>query len=159
VYEADAIDEIVSMANGFPHFVHFIGREAGFDTLDRGASAVTTSDVANAVKQIVANQRAARYENAFLSSVRGSAPREIVLRAFADAGGEEIHTSDVYPLCKSKGIANASQYVSGLVSDRVLVKTREQYYRFVDELFRTYVRIRSWKFRRDEGSPETNVIR
>jgi len=147
VFEANAIDEIVSMANGFPHFVHFIGRESGFATLDRCASLVTTLDVANAVKQIVATKRAARYEGDFLSSVRGSGPKEMVLRAFADAVGLEIHTSDVYPLCESAGVSNTSQYVGGLVSDKVLIKTRERYYRFVDELFRTYVRIRGWKFK------------
>jgi Cdc6-like AAA superfamily ATPase len=147
VFEAVAIDDIVSMANGFPHFVHFIGREAGFTALDRGAKLVTASDVATAVRQIVATKRAARYENDFLSAVRGSGQKEVVLRAFADAVDEEVHTSDVYPLCESAGVTNTSQYVGGLVSDGVLIKTRERYYRFVDELFRTYVRIRSWKFK------------
>lgn len=147
VYEADAIDEIVAMANGFPHFVHFIGREAGFVTIDRGAQRVTRTDVASAIKRIVDTNRAARYEDMFLSCVRGSANMEVVLRTFANAAGDEIHTSDVYPLCEAEGVTNTSQYVGGLVSGKILIKTRERYYRFDDELFRTYVKIRSWKFR------------
>lgn len=147
VYEADAIDEIVSMANGFPHFVHFIGREVGFVTIDRGGQRVTRADVAEAIGQIVATKRAARYESKFLNSVRGSANMEIVLRAFANATGEEIHTSDVYPLCEAEGVTNVSQYVGGLTRGNVLIKTRERYYRFDDELFRTYVKIRNWKFK------------
>lgn len=147
VYDADAIDEIIAMANGFPHFVHFIGREAGFVTIDRGDQRVTRADVAQAITQIVETERAARYERMFLDSVRGSAHMEVVLRAFANAAGEEIPTGDVYPLCKAEGVTNASQYVGRLTQGKVLIKTRDSYYRFDDELFRTYVKIRSWKFR------------
>lgn len=147
VYEADAIDEIVSMANGFPHFVHFIGRETGFVTIDRGGQRVTRANVADAIGQIVKTGRAARYERTYLNSVRGSANMEIVLRAFANAAGEEIHTSDVYPLCEGEGMTNVSQYVGGLTRGKILIKTRDRYYRFDDELFRTYVKIRNWKFR------------
>lgn len=147
VYEADAIDEIISMANGFPYFVHFIGREAGLVAIDRGSQIVACDDVANAIGQIVATKRAARYEHMFLDSVRSSTHMEIVLRAFANAAGEEIHTGDVYPLCKAEGVTNASQYVGGLTRSKVLIKTRDAYYRFDDELFRTYVKIRNWKFR------------
>jgi hypothetical protein len=147
VYEADAIDEIVSMANGFPHFVHFIGREVGFVTIDRGGQRVTRADVADAIGQIVETKRAVRYESMFLDSVRGSTHMEIVLRAFANAFGEEIHTGDVYPLCEAEGVTNASQYVGRLTQSEILIKTRDRYYRFDDELFRTYVKIRSWKFR------------
>lgn len=150
VFKADAIDEIVSMAGGFPHFVHFIGREAGFVTIDRDAQRVTWTDVENAIKQIVETQRAARYENVFLNSVRGSAHMEIILRAFANAAGEETYTGDVYPLCEAEGVTNVSQYVGGLTKGKVLTRTRDRYYRFDDELFRTYVKIRNWKFRSGE---------
>ncbi len=76
-----------------------------------------------------------------------------MLKHFAQTETEEIYTSDVYDaIANSLNIDSGavSVYVGRLASEErgaVLVKVRDRYYRFTDNLFRTYAALRPFQLK------------
>ena len=90
------------------------------------------------------------YENIYHSAVKNSPQRELLLKTFSETECDEMYTEDVYRFVKGLGVTNPSQLMKELTApDRgapVLIKIREKYYRFSDPVFKSYARLRNWKY-------------
>lgn len=143
-----AKDELVRIASGFPWFVHLIGQAALLAVTDDGRISMDKSDVDAALLDLVDMELAQHFSDLFYTAVKDSAPREIVLRLMAAQKTEDIRTSSVYPQAKALGVAAPANYLGHLKNPEygaVLVASPAQnqaLYRFSDEMFKAYVRIR-----------------
>ncbi len=138
---------LVTVASGFPWFVHLLGQEALLAAHRARASTVTKVDVESAIKSLASNRFAQQFRDLYQMAVRDSPNREIVLRAFALYRNQNIPTSEIYPVLRRAGIKNPSPYVRDLTSDsygRIFLRPPFQErgaLRFDNEMFKVYVRI------------------
>ncbi len=150
IFEDSAAQAIADRAQGFPYFVHLLGREAMLMTFKRMSLKVTDEDIEQLAHRINDGRLSTIYEEIFQDAVKHSAQRELLLKIFAEQEEDEIHTEEVYALAKELGVTNPSQLMKELTTlqDKaaVLVKVRERYFRFSDPVFKIYARIRNWKY-------------
>jgi len=152
VFDSDATEEITARSEGFPFFTHLLGREAMHLAFERGSPKVTKQDIKELAALIAKGRLDCIYEHMYHDAVKNSPQREILLKIFAEHPEDEINTEDVYGLAKSFDITNPSQLMKQFTSPddpslaAVLVKVRERYYRFSDPVFKTFARLRQWKY-------------
>ena len=151
-FEDQAINEICEKSEGFPYFVHLLGKEAMLLAFERSSSKVSMADI-NALSKLIADGRLTNiFENVYHESVKNSPQRELILKLFAEDATNEISSEPIYSLAKDMGVTNPSQLMKQLTSPDnsmtapVLTKVREKYYRFTDPVFKVYARIRNWKY-------------
>jgi histone H3/H4 len=150
-FEEAAIEEITKSAEGFPYFVHLLGKQALLNAFEFGKKTVTLQDVITIKSEIAKGRLTTIYEEIYHSAVKESPQRELLLKFFAEYENDEIFTEPVYMHSKELGVTNPSQLMKELTQPQdgslgVLTKLREQYYRFTDPVFKVYARLRTWKF-------------
>lgn len=152
VFDEDSMNEISKKSEGFPYFVHLLGKEAMLLAFERNSAKVTTIDIETLSENISKGRLTNIFENVYHESVKNSPQREILLKLFAEETDNEISSESIYAWAKEVGITNPSQLMKQLTSPDnsmttpVLTKIREKYYRFTDPVFKVYARIRNWKF-------------
>ena len=145
-FSSAAKRELSRLASGFPWFVHAIGQQALIAAEEGKTTTIRKVDIEAAVQRMVQSRLARTYYDLYKKAVRNSRQREYVLRLFAEWRAEDVPTSEIYPLSVSLGVTGAANYVGHLTSESngpVLVKSAGAYYRFIDEMFKVYCRIRS----------------
>lgn len=154
VFDDGAMNEVCKKSEGFPYFVHLLGKEAMLIAFERNSSKVTITDIDTLSNNIAEGRLTNIFENVYHESVKNSPQREILLKLFAEESDNEISSEPIYALAKELDITNPSQLMKQLTSPNnsmttpVLTKIREKYYRFTDPVFKVYARIRIWKFQR-----------
>ncbi len=147
----EAAIEITKSAEGFPYFVHLIGKQAFLKAFELGKSVVTIEDIIEIKSEISKGRLSTIYEEIYHSAVKESPQRELLLKFFAEDNNDEIYSEPVYSNTKDLGVTNPSQLMRELTQPQdgslgVLTKLREQYYRFTDPVFKVYAKLRTWKF-------------
>jgi len=151
-FDDDAMNEVCEKSEGFPYFVHLLGKEAMLLAYERGSSRVSMDDVETLSTNIANGRLTNIFENVYHESVKNSPQREMLLKLFAEEDNNEISSEKIYALAKDMEITNPSQLMKQLTSpdnsmtSPVLTKIRDKYYRFSDPVFKVYARIRNWKF-------------
>jgi hypothetical protein len=147
-FSAGARKKLVSIANGFPWFIHVVGQRALLEAAESNRMNVIEDDVTLAVKTLTRNRFAQHFSDIYQAAVRDSYNREIVLRAFASWPGPEIPTANIYAVCKTIGVSSAATYKGHLVSEAygsVLMAAgyqRQGLVRFRNEMFKQYIYLR-----------------
>ena len=145
-FSAEATLYLAEVASGFPWFVHVLAQSALLGADDEGATRVTRRHVVEAINALSTNEYAQWFQERYHDAVRDSAPREIVLRAFAHWDDPLIPTSEVYRVLKERlGVRNPSAYKGHLCTDkyrRIFLpdQTRGRV-RFSNELFKVFARL------------------
>lgn len=152
IFDEDASRSIVEKSEGFPYFTHLLGKEAMVLAFERGSQRVDMKDIEALSRKISEGRLKTIYEDIYHDAVGHSPQREILLKIFAEHEEDVINTEEVYALARELDISNPSQLMKQLTNPdnphaaAVLVKVRERYYRFSDPVFKTYARLRAWKF-------------
>lgn len=147
----EASEEISRNAEGFPYFVHLLGKQAFLKAFENGKSSVSFEDVCEIKSDISKGRLTTIYEEIYHSAVKESPQRELLLKFFAEDNNDEIYSEPVYANTKDLGVSNPSQLMRELTQPQdgsigVLTRLREQYYRFTDPVFKVYAKLRTWKF-------------
>jgi hypothetical protein len=151
-FDETAAHAIADKSEGFPYFTHLLGKEAMVLAFERRSPKVTMQDIEALSRKIAEGRLQSIYEEFYHDAVKNSPHREILLKIFAEHAEDEISTVEVYALAKDLGMSNPSQLMKQLTNPdnphaaAVLVKVRNRYYRFSDPVFKTYARLRNWKF-------------
>lgn len=151
VFDSSAANEIINSAEGFPYFVHLLGKQAFLMAFDLRKEKITGAEVIT-IKTDISNGRLKTiYEEIYHSAVKESPQRELLLKFFAEENTDEIYSEPVYSNAKDLGVTNPSQLMRELTQPQdnslgVLTKLREKYYRFTDPVFKVYAKLRTWKF-------------
>lgn len=148
VFSDSAKSELARIASGFPWFVHLIGQAALVAVAKAGRDSVERVDINAVVKHELPTRRLAKnFHDRYMKAVRDSQLREYVLRLFAEWAAEDIPTSEIYPKARALGVSGPSTYLGHLTQEQcghILVRSPQQarLYRFSDEMFKVYVRMR-----------------
>ena len=147
----DASHQIIGHAEGFPYFVHLLGKESLFEAFDNGQKIIDINTIRALHEKICSGRLRTTYEEVYHRSVKSSPQREILLKFFAEVEDNEIFSESVYSNAKDLGVTNPSQLMKELTTPQdgsagVLTKIRDQYYRFTDPVFKVYARLRNFKF-------------
>ncbi|MGL6344986.1 MAG: hypothetical protein ACRC80_38260 [Waterburya sp.] len=150
VFDESSKISIVGKSEGFPYFVHLLGREAMLMTFELGQKTIDNQIISLLSEKIASGKLKTIYESIYHSAVKNSPQRELLLKTFSETECDEMYTEDVYRLVKELGITNPSQLMKELTAPEkgspVLIKIREKYYRFSDPVFKSYARLRNWKY-------------
>lgn len=140
--------ELARLAAGYPWFVHLLGQETLMEAVDGGYSVIDKAHVDRAVVSLPKHRLAKQFNDLYSGTVKDSWQRETVLRLFAEWVGDAAPTSVIYPRAQSLKVSGPSTYVGHLTQSGVLAKAAQQgnAYRFRDEMFKTYVRMRPSKY-------------
>jgi len=145
----ETAEAIAQRAEGFPYFVHLLGKEAMLLAFRRGSTTVTNEDIKVVFRTISDGRLGTIYEDLYHRAVKTSAQREMLLKLFSEQASDEISTEAVYSAAKEFGISNPSQLMKEFTADSqgspILKKVRDRYYRFTDPVFKVYARMRHWK--------------
>ncbi|MEZ4791587.1 MAG: ATP-binding protein, partial [Flavobacteriales bacterium] len=153
VFTSGAKEVISNQAEGFPYFIHLLGKQALLDAFEEGKKEIDGASIDKLNKHICDGRLNTIYEDIYHQAVKSSPQRELLLKLFAEEDADEIFTESVYKSAKDLEVSNPSQLMKELTQPQgeltlaVLVKVREQYYRFTDPVFKVYTRIRNWKYR------------
>jgi Cdc6-like AAA superfamily ATPase len=150
-FTEEAAHEIIESAEGFPFFVHLLGKEAFLIAFGHGLQIISKDHILSIKENISKGKLKTIYEEIYHSAVKESPQRELLLKLFAEESNDEIFSEPVYASAKDLGVTNPSQLMRELTIPQddslgVLTKIREQYYRFTDPVFKVYARLRTWKF-------------
>lgn len=150
VFDDSAVVQIAEQAQGFPYFVHLLGREAMLMAFMANSQRVLPEHIRALAKKINDGRLSTIYEDIYQDAVKHSPYREILLKLFSEQDSDEIATVPVYATAKEFGITNPSQLMKELTHQEnragVLTKVRERYFRFTDPVFKVYARMRNWKY-------------
>jgi hypothetical protein len=150
VFEDCARTMITTKAEGFPYFVHLLGKEAMLLAFRRNLPRINAELVGDVAERIVSGRLPTIYEETYHEALQGSEDREIVLKLCAEHKKEEIHLESIAKVAADMGVETPRQLVCDLAradaTQPVLVPIREGYYRFSDPVFRVYAKIRQWEF-------------
>lgn len=148
-FSRSATTNIVDSAAGFPWIVHVLGQSSLVRAVEAGRNEVNSADVLDTVYELPKNRFAQQFSDTYSNVVRGSAQREIVLRAFANSFADDIPTSEIYQILRTKlGVKNPSSYKAQLSSPRfgsviyTPVSRHKGDVRFSDPIFKIYIRLR-----------------
>jgi len=149
-FENDAAIKIAEQAQGYPYFVHLLGREAMLMAFMADSPRVLVDHIEALAKKINEGRLTTIYEDIYQEAVKHSPQREILLKLFSEQDSEDIHTESVYTTARDLGITNPSQLMKELTKQEtqtgVLTKVRDRYFRFTDPVFKVYARMRNWKY-------------
>lgn len=152
IFEEDAENLITSKSEGFPYFVHLLGKEAMLISFQRLSKSVTVVDINNLFIKISEGRLNTIFENLYREAIKNSPQREILLKIFSETNEDVIETNDVYNLAQSFNITNPSQLMKQLTTPDnpdvapILIKVADRHYRFTDPVFKVYSRIRNFKY-------------
>lgn len=158
-FGSDIVRRIVSLADGFPHYVHLIGLYASLQCIQRLLDEpealelrVGDEEYAVGVERAIQNSEHSLvegYEDAVITTRRRSDKYELILQAIA-MGDEPVaqvqdiarHAStlarrEVKPGQLSTALGRLTRDEKG----EVLTKVRDGYYKFTNPLMRAYVRL------------------
>jgi hypothetical protein len=151
-FTEEAMQKIVSLAQGHPYMVHLIGKYAlwrhAFQTNNKE---INETDIDSTLKAIAERGADPILESRYKKAIAASSAREVVLKSLAEKIQDdgEVYTADAYKIALDSGVDNPSQYVGHLVTPdyrEEITKVRERYYRFKDSLFAAYVLARPYQF-------------
>jgi hypothetical protein len=139
---------IVGSAAGFPWLVHVIGQSALLKARETGRTQVLGIDVLDAQYELPKSRFAQQFSDIYSRIVRDSPQRETVLRAFANWFSEDIPTSEVYRVLRSRlEVSSPSPYKAQLTSAEFgsVIYTPPGRHRgevrFADPIFKVYIRL------------------
>ena len=146
-FEDNAKGRLATLSGGFPWFVHVIGQAALIAAYEDGESVVSGGHLDLAVQGLIENKFAQHFRDLYQRAVRDSRQREIVIRCFAEWGGQDIPTADTYGWAKNLGVTNPTIYKGHLCSSQygapLMVPGFQErgLVRFRNEMFRQYIRL------------------
>ena len=150
IFDDSSKESIVAQSEGFPYFVHLLGRESMLIAFERGQKTIDNQTISFLSEKIADGKLKTIYENIYHSAVKNSPQRELLLKTFAETESDEMYTENVYRFVKDLGVTNPSQLMKELTAPEkgapVPIKIREKYYRFSDPVFKSYARLRNWKY-------------
>lgn len=150
-FSEPAQEYIANCASGHPYLVHCLGYNSLL-AAEKNHTRMVTQKIAETALSDLTNDAEFDLEKSYKDAVKGSDIREYLLKAFADQPDEELLTKVVYPtILKEAGIPRNSlnSYAGHLVKEEYGAPLRRLgygRYRFQDNVFKAYCRVRPYLF-------------
>jgi Cdc6-like AAA superfamily ATPase len=141
-FDERVIAKIVALANGYPHWVHLIGKLCCIDAVEQDATTVLMENFERALAKIA--QRELIHEDNYLKLTSGSRDKERMLRILASDKGDKINTEERYKIAEQHGISYVDwqYYIRDLTKSDTLEEVQYLLASFKDIRFKVYCEIR-----------------
>lgn len=139
----DVISELTKDAEGFPYFVHLLGKEC-LMTAFKQKIRIIDKIVYDEIKDKLINGKISlTQEFRYVEACRTSAERELLMKLFASTNGNYILIEDIYRQARELGVEKPSKYLDELIDTKkiapILIKSRDdRHVRFADPIFKVY---------------------
>lgn len=149
LFEEEVIADIVKEAEGFPYFVHLLGKEALLLAFKQQQHVVTRT-IYNEIKtSLIKGKIQLLQEFRYTEVCRTSAEREVLLKLFALSDENNILIEDIYSIARDYSIEMPSQYLDKLTEKGkiapILVLSRDKrHVRFSDPILKLYSKKRDY---------------
>lgn len=148
-FEESVIHDIIKQAEGFPYFVHLLGKESIFLAFKRKLECVCPLIYKEVLDNLIGGKIQLTQEFRYAEVCRTSPEREFLLKLFAYSENNVILIEDIYKNARDLGIDEPSQYMKQLIESKnitpVLIKSRDgRHVRFADPILKIYAKKRSF---------------
>jgi hypothetical protein len=158
IFEDEVITYIVAMSDGYPHWVHLLGRWSCIDAIEHDDKTVKIPNLLRAIERLVKNEPL--YEELYMEITKGEKTNELILKIIASEKQEKINPQEIYSTVKSYGISHGTwhNFIARLVSNNMLNKIENNFTSFKDMRFKIYVKIRPPLYPENDLSRRTYQI-
>lgn len=141
-FEEDVIGHIVEMSEGYPHWVHLLGKWACIDTVESDEKTVRMPSLWRGLERLVKQEPA--HEDRYMRLTKGDKENELMLKVLSAEAQNLFNPDEGYRIAKSNGISFKSwiEFFDRLVSDDVLNRIESRFTSFKDVRFKIYSKIR-----------------
>jgi len=141
-FEEQVIAKIVELANGYPHWVHLMGKLSCIDVVEHDGKTVQMENFQRALEKIA--QREIIHEDNYMKATSGSKDKEKMLRILASDKEDKLNTEERYKVAEEYGISYASwqYYIQDLIKLDILQQIQYRFTSFKDMRFKVYCEIR-----------------
>ena len=112
-FDDDVQENIAEKAEGFPYFVHLLGREAMLLAFMANQPTVNEKVLQVLTEKISEGRLATLYEDTYQRVVKNSVNRELALKALAEVDDDEIEVKRIHKMLKEIGV-NVNERVEQL---------------------------------------------
>ncbi|PCH70837.1 MAG: hypothetical protein COC06_03245 [Bacteroidales bacterium] len=148
-FEDSVTNDIIKQAEGFPYFVHLLGKESILLAFKRKLDCVCLSLYQEVLDNLIKGKIQLTQEFRYVEVCRTSAEREFLLKLFADSENNIILIEDIYENARAFAIEEPSQYMKELIDSKkitpILIKSRDgRHVRFADPILKIYAKKRKY---------------
>jgi hypothetical protein len=146
-FETKVKEDMVKEAEGFPYFVHLLGKECLISAFKRNLKVVTEDLYCEVKEKLIKGRIQLTQEFRYVEACRTSQERELLLRLFALSDENKILVEDIYIQARDYGIEKPSIFMDKLTEKGkiapILVYSRdERHVRFSDPILKVYIKKR-----------------
>lgn len=146
-FDSKVKDDIVKEAEGFPYFVHLLGKECLISAFKRKLKVVSEELYCEVKENLIKGKIQLTQEFRYVEACRTSQERELLLRLFALSDDNKILIEDVYSQAREFGVEKPSNFMDVLTEKgkiaAILIYSRDKrHVRFSDPILKVYIKKR-----------------
>lgn len=147
VFDSEVAEDITTEAEGFPYFVHLLGKECILLAFKRKIKNVTKELYTEVKENLICGKIKLTQEFRYVEACRTSKERELLLRLFAMSDENKILIEDIYNQAREYGVEKPSNYMDTLTTTSkispILIFSRDKrHVRFSDPILKVYIKKR-----------------
>ncbi|MGD0405682.1 MAG: hypothetical protein ABSB10_03430 [Candidatus Bathyarchaeia archaeon] len=141
-FEEQVIAKIVELANGYPHWVHLMGKLSCIDVVEHDGKTVQMENFQRALEKIA--QREIIHEDNYMKATLGSKDKEKMLRILASDKEDKLNPEEKYKVAEEYGVSywGWRYYIQDLIKSDILQQIKYHFTSFKDIRFKVYCQIR-----------------
>jgi len=157
-FEDDVIVHIVAMSDGYPHWVHLLGKWSCIDAIERNEKVVGMGNLLRAIERLVKNEPL--HEELYMEVTKGDKTNELMLKILALEKLEKINPQEIFEVAKSYRIPYGTwrEFITRLVSDNILNPIENKFTYFKDMRFKIYSKIRPPLYPENDTNRATSQV-
>lgn len=141
-FEQNVIANIVSLADGYPHWVHLLGKLSCIDVVEKNGKTVRLENFQRALERIVRNELT--YEDLYMQVTKGDKNNELMLKILALEKEDRFNPEEKYKVADTHNVSYIAwqEYIQSLTSMDILSRIEHRFTGFKDIKFKVYSKIR-----------------
>ncbi|WP_299215705.1 hypothetical protein [uncultured Aquimarina sp.] len=148
-FDDSVIEDIVKEAEGFPYFVHLLGKESLLLAFKRKLKRIDDGLYLEVKTNLIKGKFQLTQEFRYIDTCRTSAERELILKLFASSDENNVLIEEVYEMAREYGVETPSKYLDKLTEkgkiEPILVISRDKrHVRFSDPNLKVYAKKREY---------------
>ena len=141
-FEEEVIAEIVRLSDGYPHWVHLLGKWSCIDAIEHDGDTVRMENFHRAMERIVKNEPT--YEDTYMEITQGKQDNELMLKILVLEKGDKFNPEEKWKIAERHDVTYASwqEYIQYLIGKNILSRVEHRFTGFQDTRFKVYSKIR-----------------
>lgn len=141
-FDDEVIANIVALADGYPHWVHLLGKWSCIDVVEHNSKTVRMENFHRALERIVRNEPF--HEDLYMEATKGKKEKELMLKILTLYKEDKFNPEEEYNVAETHGISYVAwqEYIHYLISKGIIHPVEHRFTRFRDIRFKVYSKIR-----------------